>query len=156
MTQANLTTTPAQVFYEEVAFRPLGTRVVAVVEDGELERRPSGLFLPAKDREKPLLARVVEVGAGVKEIETRDLVIFERYAGAEIRSTNKPAVLILEEADIMAIVERGGRFLHEEYLLRYKAIVDDIQERRKKRLSSAANELRIVDATIDCGLAGGL
>lgn len=107
MTQANLTSVAAQVFHEEVSFKPLGKRVVCVTEEAELEKHSSGLFLPAKDRERPLLARAVAVGKDVEEIEAGDLVLYERFAGAAIKSTDKPAILILEEGDIMATVKKG-------------------------------------------------
>ncbi len=126
MSQSNLTSTPHQQFYEEAAFKPLGARLVCVIEDAELERRPSGLFLPSKDREKPLLARVIEVGSGVKEVKPRDLVIFERYSGSEIRSTNKPAVLVLDEADVLAIVEKGGQYEYERTMAKRLKCLEDM------------------------------
>jgi chaperonin GroES len=111
--ESNLTKLPSQRYHEEVAFRPLGTRVALVIEDADLQRTPSGLYMPSKDREKPLQGRAAAVGPEVKEIAAGDLVLFERYCGAPVESNGKPPILILDESDVMAIVEKGGRFPHE-------------------------------------------
>lgn len=103
----NNTTTPPWVIHEHVDFKPLGTNVLVIVEDTE-RKTPGGLLLPTRDREAALTARVVAVGADVRaEIKQGDRVLFERYSGTAIRSTDKPAVLILDVSDIMAVLGGG-------------------------------------------------
>lgn len=104
MTQANLAATPGWTIHERIDFRPLGTNVLVIVEDTE-RRTPGGLLLPTRDREAALIARVVAVGESVKTgLVKGDRVLFEKYAGTVIRSTDKPAVLILDASDIMAVI----------------------------------------------------
>lgn len=103
--QANNTTTLPWVIHENISFRPLGTNVLLIVEDTE-RKTPGGLYLPTRDREAALIARVVAVGGDVyTDINPGDRVLFERYAGTAIRSTDKPAILILDASDIMAVIE---------------------------------------------------
>jgi chaperonin GroES len=102
---ANNTTVAAWTIHEKVDFKPLGSNVVLIVEDTE-RKTPQGLFLPSRDREAALIAHVVAVGEGVKTgVKAGDRVLFEKYGGTPIRSTDKPAVLILDAADIMAVIE---------------------------------------------------
>lgn len=114
MPDSNMTKLPSQRYHEVVAFKPLGTRVVLVIEDADLQRTPLGLYMPSKDREKPLQGRAVEVGRDVSEIAVGDLVLFERYCGAPIESSGKPPILILDESDVMAIVEKGGFYANRK------------------------------------------
>lgn len=105
----NNTTVAPWVIHEKLTFKPLGTNVLLIVEDTE-RKTPGGLHLPARDREAALIARVVAIGGGVKiDIKPGDRIMFEKYAGTVIRSTDKPAVLILDETDIMAVLEKGKK-----------------------------------------------
>ncbi len=101
---ANNTTVVPWSIHEHVQFKPLGSNVVVIVEDTD-RKTASGLVLPSKDREAALIARVAAVGANVKtDIKPGDRVIFEKYSGTPIKSTDRPAVLILDETDIMAVL----------------------------------------------------
>lgn len=108
--QENLTTVVPWVIYERLNFKPLGTNVLVLVEDTE-RRTPGGLLLPTRDREAALIARVVAIGGACRpgEIKSGDRVLFEKYAGTIIRSTDKPAVLILDQDDIMATLDPGKK-----------------------------------------------
>ncbi len=110
--QDNNTVVPPWTIAERVDFVPLGTNVLVIVEDTE-RKTPGGLYLPNRDREAALIARVVSVGSQVKiDIANGERVLFEKYAGTVIRSTDKPAVLILDERDIMAVIstdKSGGK-----------------------------------------------
>lgn len=109
-TQENLTTVAPWVIHERLDFKPLGTNVLVIVEDTE-RRTPGGLLLPTRDREAALIAHVVAVGGACRpgELKPGDRVTFEKYAGTIIRSTDKPAVLILDQNDIMATLTPGKK-----------------------------------------------
>jgi chaperonin GroES len=93
--------------------RPLGDRVV--IEPTEREETFAGgaLVLPDTAKEKPQQGQIVAVGVGrlddngkrvAMEVKVGDQVLYAKYAGAEIKIDNKK-VLILKEADILAVVE---------------------------------------------------
>lgn len=109
-TQENLTTTAPWVIHERLNFKPLGTNVLVVVEDTE-RKTPGGLLLPTRDREAALIANIVAVGVACRpgELKAGDRVMFEKYAGTIIRSTDKPAVLILDQDDIMCTLTPGKK-----------------------------------------------
>jgi chaperonin GroES len=92
--------------------RPLGDRVVVEPSQRD-ERTESGLFIPETAKEKPQEGTILAVGAGKRDddgkripmdVEIGQTVLFAKYAGTEIKLEGKK-VLILKEADILAIVE---------------------------------------------------
>ena len=91
--------------------KPLFDRVVVEPMDAE-EKTSSGIFLLAKDQEKPQMARVIAVGPGgvidgkeIKmEVKVGDKVLCSKYAGSEFKVDGKE-VTILRQSDILAIVE---------------------------------------------------
>ena len=97
------------------SFRPLGDRVLLEPLEEE-ERTSSGIILPDSAKEKPQEGLVVAVGPGrlldngdrvSPEVEEGDKVIFQKYAGTEVK-VEEEAYLILSEKDILAIVEEGA------------------------------------------------
>jgi chaperonin GroES len=93
--------------------RPLADRVV--VEPIEREETFAGgaLVMPDTAKEKPQQGEILAVGPGrldddgdrmAMEVAVGDLVLFAKYAGAEIKVDGKK-VLILKESDILAVVE---------------------------------------------------
>jgi len=92
--------------------KPLGSRLV--VEPIEQEDvTASGLVLPETAKEKPQRAKVLAAGPGERDdsgkripmdVKVRDVVLFAKYSGTEIKLESKK-LLILKEADILAIVE---------------------------------------------------
>ena len=93
--------------------RPLGDKVLVKRDEAET-RTESGLYLPEKAKDKPKSGAVIAVGPGAVNTETGeripmtlkkgDKVLFTSYAGAEIKLDGVD-LLILDEADILAIVE---------------------------------------------------
>ena len=91
--------------------KPLGDRVVVrpVARD---EKTASGLYLPDTAKEKPQEAEVIAVGPGryedgkriVMDVKVGDKVLYSKYGGTEIKVDNEE-ILILREADILAIIE---------------------------------------------------
>ena len=91
--------------------RPLSDRVVVEPSEGE-DITPGGILLPETAKEKPQKGVIVAVGGGRRnekgkriamQVNVDDIVLFARYTGAEIKVNNKK-VLILKEADILAVI----------------------------------------------------
>lgn len=91
--------------------RPLADRVVIKKLEAE-EKTASGIVLPGAAKEQPQMAEVVEVGPGgivdgkeIKmELKVGDKVIFQKYAGTEIKIEGQEYT-ILRQNDILAVVE---------------------------------------------------
>jgi len=92
--------------------KPLGGRVV--VEPMEQEDvLASGIVLPETAKEKPQKGLVISVGPGDRDdegkripmdVKEKDVVLFAKYSGTEIKIDSKK-LLILRESDLLAIVE---------------------------------------------------
>lgn len=90
--------------------KPLGDRVLIKAIEAE-ETTKSGIVLPGTAKEKPQMAEVVAVGAGIlndekkkDEIKKGDKVIFAKYAGNEIKLDGQEYT-ILKLNEILAVVE---------------------------------------------------
>jgi len=93
--------------------RPLADRVI--IEPSERDETFAGgqLILPETAKEKPQQGTVLAVGPGRRDdngksvpldVAEGDTVLFAKYAGTEIKLDGKK-VLILKEADILAVVQ---------------------------------------------------
>lgn len=91
--------------------RPLADRVVIKKVEAE-EKTASGIVLPGAAKEQPQMAEVVEVGPGgvvdgkeiVMELKVGDRVIFQKYAGTEVKIEGQE-LTILRQAEILAVIE---------------------------------------------------
>lgn len=92
--------------------KPLGNRVLLELVEEETTT-PSGIVLPDSAKEKPNFATVVAVGEGKLldngerlplEVNVGDKVVFEKYAGTELKVDNKE-YLVVKDTDIIAISE---------------------------------------------------
>ena len=84
--------------------KPLGKRVL-IEQTKQEEVTKSGIVLPGTaSKEKPIIGEVIAAGTEGKEIQKGRNVIFEKYAGTEIKDEERN-FLILESKDILAIVE---------------------------------------------------
>jgi len=85
---------------------PLGERVVIKRLEAE-EKTQSGIVLPGQAKEQPQMAEVVAVGPGTKddkmELKPKDIVVFSRYAGTEIKYKGEEYT-IMSQKDILATV----------------------------------------------------
>lgn len=91
--------------------RPLHDRVV--VERSEAEKKTAGgIVLPDNAKEKPKQGTVIAVGPGTVletgalralEVKRDDRVLFDAYAGSEIKVNGKE-YLILSEKEILAVI----------------------------------------------------
>ena len=89
------------------AIKPLGDRVVIKRLEAE-EKTKSGIVLPSQAKEQPQMAEVIAVGPGTDEVKMevkeKDVVIFSKYAGTEIKYEGEDYT-ILPQKDILAIVQ---------------------------------------------------
>ena len=84
--------------------RPLGERVL-IKQTKQEETTKSGIVLPdTASKEKPIIGEVTAVGDAIKEIKIGDKVIYEKYAGTEVKD-NDDVYLLLEEKNVLAVVE---------------------------------------------------
>lgn len=93
--------------------KPLGNRVLLEIFEEEITTA-SGLVLPDSAKEKPQLAKVLAVGEGKHldngdrlpvEVSIGDQVVFEQYAGTEIKFEGNE-YLIIKDTEIIAVVEK--------------------------------------------------
>ncbi len=84
--------------------RPLGERVL-IKQTKQEETTKSGIVLPdTASKEKPIIGEVTAVGDAIKEIKIGDKVIYEKYAGTEVKD-NDDVYLLLEVKNVLAVVE---------------------------------------------------
>ena len=97
----------------KINLRPLSDRLVVEPKE-QAEKTESGIVLPEMAKEKPQEGSVLAVGPGrtdddgkriPMDVKTGDMVLYAKYAGAEIKINNRK-LLILKESDILAIVEK--------------------------------------------------
>jgi len=92
--------------------KPLGDRVlVKRLEQEEVTK--GGIIIPDSAKEKPMKGEVVAVGPGKlgddgkhmkMHVEKGNLVLFNKYAGTEIKLDDED-LLVMREDDILAIIE---------------------------------------------------
>lgn len=93
-----------------MAVKPLGERVVIKMVEAE-EKTKGGIVLPGSAKEKPQMAEVLAVGAGITsdekkkdEIKVGDKVIFSKFAGTEVKLDGEE-IIIIKLSDILAVIE---------------------------------------------------
>ena len=93
-----------------MTIKPLGERVVIKMTEAE-EKTKSGIVLPGSAKEKPQVAEVLAVGAGITndgkkkdEIKVGDKVIFSKFSGTEVKIDGEE-VIIIKLADVLAVIE---------------------------------------------------
>ena len=93
----------------EVAFKPLGNRVVVEPMEGDEQVSAGGIYIPDTAKEKPQEGKVVAVGPGrvtdegnhvPMELEVGDTVVYSKYAGTEYKD-GEIEYLVLREDDIL-------------------------------------------------------
>ena len=90
--------------------RPLADRVIIKMIESE-ETTKGGIILSPSAKEKPQIAEVLAVGAGITsdekkkdEIKVGDKVIFSKFAGTEVKIDGEE-LIVIKLADILAVVE---------------------------------------------------
>lgn len=84
---------------------PLGSRLLIkpVIEE---KRTEGGIVLPETAKEKPMKAKVMEVGKEVEDLDVKvgDKVLYSKYAGTEIKIDDEDYIVI-DQDDILAKIE---------------------------------------------------
>jgi chaperonin GroES len=99
--------------YEAMKVRPLGDKVLIQRSEAQTQT-DSGIFLPESAKDKPKEGKIVAIGDGHLNHETGsyipftvkkgDTVIFNSYAGTEVKIDGKE-LLIMTEDDILGIID---------------------------------------------------
>ena len=93
--------------------KPLNDRILVKRLEAE-EKTKGGIVLPETAKEKPKEGEVIAVGPGKMlengkrqslELKKGDKIIFESYAGTEIKVEGKE-YLLLKEDDVLGIIEK--------------------------------------------------
>ena len=97
----------------KLKIRPLGDKVLVKRLEAE-EKTAGGIVLPDTAKEKPKRGTIRSVGGGKlldsgerskPQVKKGDEVIFTSYAGTEVK-VNGEELLIMDESDILAVVEK--------------------------------------------------
>lgn len=95
-----------------MAFKPLNDRVLVKRLETE-EKTAGGLYIPDTAKEKPSKGQIIAVGPGkaddkgsrvALQVKPGDLVLFNKYAGTEIKLDGVDH-LVMREDDILAIID---------------------------------------------------
>jgi len=93
--------------------KPLNDRILVRRLEAE-EKTKGGIVLPETAKEKPKEGEVIAVGPGKMlesgkrqslELKKGDKIIFESYAGTEIKVDGKE-YLLMKEDDVLGIIEK--------------------------------------------------
>ena len=77
--------------------------IVAQTEEAA-NKTASGLYIPGGAQEKPSVAKVVAVAAGVKNIKVGDRIVYKSYSQTEVK-VEKETYLLVKEEDVLATVK---------------------------------------------------
>ncbi|HHM2620130.1 TPA: co-chaperone GroES [Staphylococcus aureus] len=92
--------------------KPIGNRVIIEKKEQE-QTTKSGIVLTDSAKEKSNEGVIVAVGTGrllndgtrvTPEVKEGDSVVFQQYAGTEVKRDNE-TYLVLNEEDILAVIE---------------------------------------------------
>ncbi|HHA6331519.1 TPA: co-chaperone GroES [Staphylococcus aureus] len=92
--------------------KPIGNRVIIEKKEQE-QTTKSGIVLTDSAKEKSNEGVIVAVGTGrllndctrvTPEVKEGDRVVFQQYAGTEVKRDNE-TYLVLNEEDILAVIE---------------------------------------------------
>ena len=96
-----------------MAIQPLADRIVVKALEAQ-EVTKGGIVLPDSVKEKPQEGKIIAVGKGkvldsgevrAPEVKVGDRVLYGKYTGTEITTTEGEELLIMKEEDILAIVK---------------------------------------------------
>ncbi len=86
-----------------VPLQPMADYIVAQTEEAA-NKTASGLYIPGGAQEKPSVAKVVAVAAGVKNIKVGDRIVYKSYSQTEVK-VEKETYLLVKEEDVLATVK---------------------------------------------------
>ncbi len=96
-----------------MGIQPLGDRIVVKPLEAQGKTK-GGILLPDTAKEKPQEAKVVAVGKGktlengtvaAPEVKVGDKILYGKYSGNEITTSEGEELLIIREEDILAIIK---------------------------------------------------
>ena len=83
--------------------KPLGERVLIEVKGSE-EKTAGGLVIPTKKKKKTMEGTIIAVGdADTIKLKVGDKVIYDKYAGTQIKIEGKDHILIKAE-EVLAVI----------------------------------------------------
>lgn len=91
--------------------QPLADRIIVKPLDA-IEKTKGGILLPETAKEKPQEGKIVAVGKGkvldngsvhTPEVKVGDRILYGKYSGSEITTTEGEDLLIMREDDILAV-----------------------------------------------------
>jgi chaperonin GroES len=86
-----------------VPVQPLA-EYVAVQAEAAQTKTASGLYLPTGSAEKPKIAKVVAVGAGVKDVKVGDRVLYKNeYESTTVKVDNEEYVIVFQKNIVATI-----------------------------------------------------
>ncbi len=94
-----------------MALKPLHDRVMVRREDDD-ERSAGGIIIPDTAKEKPMRAKIVAVGPGIRDdagklipmgVKKGDVVLIGKWSGTEVKMDGVEYVII-KESDVMGIL----------------------------------------------------
>ena len=92
-------------------YRPLHDRVLVKRMDSE-EKTSGGIIIPDSAQEKPMEAKVISVGTGLRsedgkitplDVKKGDVVLIGKWSGTELKIGSDDLVIV-KESDIMGIM----------------------------------------------------
>jgi len=94
-------------------FKPIRDNILIKRLEKKDEKTPTGIIIPDTAKEKPTEGKVIEVGSGKRNkngeitpvgVKKGDKVVFEKWAGKDIKINGEEYVVISEE-EILAVYE---------------------------------------------------
>ena len=91
--------------------QPLADRIIVNPLEA-IEKTKGGILLPETAKEKPQEGKIVAVGKGkvldngqisAPEVKVGDRILYGKYSGSEITTTEGEDLLIMREDDILAV-----------------------------------------------------
>ncbi len=91
--------------------QPLADRII-VKPLAAVEKTKGGILLPETAKEKPQEGKIIAVGKGkalengsvqAPEVKVGDRILYGKYSGSEITTTEGEDLLIMREDDILAV-----------------------------------------------------
>lgn len=82
--------------------KPLGSRILVQIKEGE-EKTSGGLYIPATAQEKTNTGIVVALGDKDITVKEGQEVIFDKYAGTQIKLDDKDH-LLLDMDNVLAVI----------------------------------------------------
>lgn len=84
--------------------RPLG-KYLFVKRLAAVTKTENGLYIPDNAQEKPQYGKVLAVGPDVTDLTVTDIVVFGKYAGADVDVLDTEPLVMLEKDEVVGVVD---------------------------------------------------